>query len=253
MPIPVVDPLPPAPVRSDPNFASVAEVWVQHLADTYTPQLNAFATALVDAAADANYLALSTTSITIGSGVKLFSIPTGKRFAAGTDVKIVSASDPANLFMYGIVLNYDVGDGDLTVLITQLLGSGQTKSDWIIHLSGPPGADSGGAWTNPVITGTITEDVFAITDGASVAINPEDGSIQTWTLGANRTPTITMVAGQSVTLMIADGTAYTVNWSSIAPVWSGGSAPTLPTTGYAVIEVWKVGGVIYMAHVGNVA
>lgn len=253
MSIPTVGPMPPHPLRDDPNFADVAAVWVEYLATIFTPDLNAFGPALVDAAADANYFSVSTTAVTIGTGAKTFAVSTGKRYAAGTDVKIVSASDPANLYMYGIVLSYDVGDGTLIVGVTSLLGSGQTKNDWVISLSGPPGADGGGAWTNPVITGTITEDVYVITDGASVAINPEDGSIQTWTLGANRTPTITMVDGQSVTLMIADGSAYTVNWSSIAPVWSGGSAPTLPTAGYAVIEVWKVGGAIYMAHVGNVA
>jgi len=33
----------------------------------------------------------------------------------------------------------------------------------------------------------------------------------------------------------------------------GGSAPTLATTGFTVIELWKVGSTIYGALVGNVA
>lgn len=97
------------------------------------------------------------------------------------------------------------------------------------------------------------ETVYAITDGASVSINPANGTIQTWTLGSNRTPTASSFAsGQSVTLMIA-GTTNTVTWSSIGVVWVGGSAPTLPTTGYGIIELWKVNSTVYGASVGNVA
>lgn len=108
--------------------------------------------------------------------------------------------------------------------------------------------------TDPAIVGTITEDVFTITDGASVNIDPGNGSIQVWTLGANRTPTATnFAAGESVTLMIADGTAYSVTWTTIAVTWVGGSAPTLPTTGYGVIVLWKVGTIMYGKSVGNVA
>lgn len=96
--------------------------------------------------------------------------------------------------------------------------------------------------------------VFTITDGASVDINPANGGIQLWTLGANRTPTATSFAsGQSVTLMIDDGSAFAVTWTTIGVKWTGGSAPTLPTTGYGVIELWKVGTSVYGAYVGAVA
>lgn len=108
--------------------------------------------------------------------------------------------------------------------------------------------------TDPAITGTILEDVFTITDGASVDIDPGNGSVQVWTLGASRTPTATnFAAGESVTLMIADGTAYSVTWSTIGVVWTGGSAPTLPTSGYGVIVLWKVGSTVYGKSVGDVA
>jgi hypothetical protein len=100
----------------------------------------------------------------------------------------------------------------------------------------------------------MTSYVYAIVDGASVDIDPANGGIQTWTLGANRTPTATnFAAGQAVTLMIADGTAYAVTWTTIGVVWVGGTAPTLPTTGYGVIELWKVGSTVYGAYVGAVA
>jgi len=36
-------------------------------------------------------------------------------------------------------------------------------------------------------------------------------------------------------------------------IWKGGSAPTLATTGYSVIQFWKVSTQVYGAYVGDVA
>jgi hypothetical protein len=103
-------------------------------------------------------------------------------------------------------------------------------------------------------SGATYENVFTITDGASVDLDPANGTVQLWTLGANRTPTATnFAAGQSMTLMINDGTARTITWTTIGVVWVGGTAPTLATSGYTVIELWEVGTTIYGALVGSVA
>jgi hypothetical protein len=99
-----------------------------------------------------------------------------------------------------------------------------------------------------------TEEVFAISDGSTVNLDPNNGSIQTWTLGANRTPgQANWAAGQSITLLVDDGTARTITWSTLAVVWKtdGGTAPTLETTGFTVIVLWKVGTTIYGARVGD--
>jgi hypothetical protein len=53
--------------------------------------------------------------------------------------------------------------------------------------------------------------------------------------------------------MIGDGTAYTITWTTMNVVWVGGTAPTLATTGYTVVELWKVSTTIYGALVGSVA
>jgi hypothetical protein len=112
--------------------------------------------------------------------------------------------------------------------------------------------------TNKTLNGVIlndgyTEEVFAVT-GTTPALSPTDGSIQTWTLSANSTPTAgTWAAGQSMTLMIDDGTAFTVTWSSLSVTWktNGGVAPVLNTTGFTAIVLWKVGAIIYGARVGD--
>jgi hypothetical protein len=105
-----------------------------------------------------------------------------------------------------------------------------------------------------VLNDGYTEEVFAITDGAGFALDPNNGSIQTITLGANRTPTqANWAAGQSITLQVDDGSAYTLDWSTLAVVWltDGGTAPTLNLTGFTVIVLWKVGTTIYGARVGD--
>ena len=113
--------------------------------------------------------------------------------------------------------------------------------------------------TDPAIVGTILEDIFTITDGAAFEVDPGNGSIQLITLGASRTPKCTnMVAGESVTLMIDDGTAYTITWTDATwgtggVVWktNAGAAPTLNTSGYTVIVLWKVSTQVYGARVGD--
>lgn len=132
-----------------------------------------------------------------------------------------------------------VGSGDVTLTGTQTL-TNKTLTD-------------------PAIIGTILEDVFTITDGAAFEIDPGNGSVQLITLGANRTPKATnFAAGEAVTLMVDDGTAYTLTWSDATfggsgVVWKtgGGNAPTLNTTGYTVIVLWKVGTQVYGARVGD--
>jgi hypothetical protein len=114
----------------------------------------------------------------------------------------------------------------------------------------------GDALTDPAITGTILEDVYTISDGAAFEIDPGNGSVQLITLGANRTPKATNFAnGEAITMMILDGTAYTLTWTDATfggsgVVWVGGSAPTLDTTKYTVVELWKVAGQVYGANVG---
>lgn len=92
----------------------------------------------------------------------------------------------------------------------------------------------------------ITETQHNLT---GTVIDPANGSVQYKTLTGNTTFTESMEDGQAVLLMIDDGTAYTITWPTIT--WVGGAAPTLPTTGYAVIALWQTNGVLYGNHVGD--
>lgn len=99
--------------------------------------------------------------------------------------------------------------------------------------------------------GNLTETVFAITDAATVALDPANGPIQTWTLGGNRTATAAnFSAGESMTLGVTAG-SNTLTWPTMT--WVGGSAPTLSTSGTTYIVMWEVGQTLYGANVGDVA
>ncbi len=154
-----------------------------------------------------------------------------------------------------------------TAMCTCILVTGTTAASWEAGYTDFSTATGTGAVvlatsptiTDPAITGAITEDIFTITDGAAFEVDPGNGSIQLITLGASRTPKATnFLAGESLTLMVNDGTAYTITWTdatwgSGGVIWVGGTAPTLATTGYTVIEFWKVSTQVYGALVGSVA
>ena len=110
---------------------------------------------------------------------------------------------------------------------------------------------AGGTFTGEVIfQKEITETVFAITDASSVALDPINGMIQTWTLGANRTATDSLTTGQSMLLIVtASGSSYTMTWPTMT--WVGGSAPTLGGATPTAIELFKVGSTLYGATVGD--
>jgi len=107
----------------------------------------------------------------------------------------------------------------------------------------------------PIITGTVVEDVYAwtATTGAVTAeLEPANGSIQTVTLtGSITSLTDNIAAGEAITLIVDDGTAYTIAWPTTTWVNNAGAAPTLATDVVTVIALWKVGTTLYGALVGD--
>lgn len=107
--------------------------------------------------------------------------------------------------------------------------------------------------TMPAIEGAIREEQAQIT-GTTPAISPADGSIRYWTLTANSTPTKgAWNDGEGMTIHVADGPGAAVNWTPMTVTWVSGAPPALPTSGWAVIELWQVNGVLYGAYAGAVA
>ena len=161
------------------------------------------------------------------------------------------------------VLSEDYGTIGETVTITRDYGSvddeasGDFLNDVVEDTTPQLGGDLDAQNNNIDNVGVATaksykDTVYTITDGASVDIDPDNGGIQVWTLGANRSPTANNFdAGAKVMLMIDDGSSYSITWPSVN--WVGGVAPTLPTSGYGIVELWKVGSQLYGAFAGGVA
>ena len=161
------------------------------------------------------------------------------------------------------VLSEDYGTIGESVTVTRDYGSvdddanGDFLNDVVEDTTPQLGGDLDAQNNNIDNVGVATaksykDTVYTITDSASVDIDPDNGGIQVWTLGASRTPTANNFdTGAKVMLMVADGTNYGITWPSVN--WVGGVAPTLPTSGYGIVELWKVGTQLYGAFAGGVA
>lgn len=198
------------------------------------------------------------------NGLTLTAAATGFTVAGGTTSKTLTVSNTLTLAGTD-ASTLDIGAGGtlgsaaftastayepaITTLSVAKGGTGTTTSTG----SGSVVLSSGPTLVDPTITGTITEDIFTLTDGATVDIDPGNGSIQTLTLaGTARTLTYTNMAnGEAVTLMINDGTAGTITTWNATFVNNSANPPTLSTSAYTVVVVWKVASVVYAAVVGN--
>lgn len=181
----------------------------------------------------------NTTYYTIAGGSE-WEVGIGTYTASGTTLSrdtILSSSNS------GSAVNFSAGTKDVFVTYTAEKAVNTDTTQTLTNKT----------LTEPVITGTIVEDVYALTDGATVDIDPGNGSIQTLTLtSTGRTLTFTnMVNGEAVTLMINDGSSGTITTWNATFVNNLGAAPTLSTTDYTVVSIWKVGGTVYAALVGN--
>lgn len=104
--------------------------------------------------------------------------------------------------------------------------------------------------TNLINDGSITEEVYALGTSGSLALEPDNGTIQTCALTGNPTFTDALSSGQSIVLMLTNGASYTVTWPTITWVTSDGdSAPTL--TAADTLVFWKISSTLYGAYVGS--
>jgi hypothetical protein len=240
------------------DISPTAEIAVSKLADGIARQL-------LQTSADGNEVEWASDIVIPGTlGVTGAATFSGNTTTAGTAAFLNSATFASGVTVSGAAAFSGTttaptaasGDSSTSIATTAFVSaavSGVAKLDTVQTFTAVQ------TLTDPAIIGTILEDVFTISDGAAFEVDPGNGSIQLITLGANRTPKATnFAAGESITLMVNDGTAYTLTWSDATwgasgVAWTGGSAPTLATTGYTVLQFWKVSTQVYGAYVGDVA
>ena len=161
-------------------------------------------------------------------------ITAGTYKSVTVDVKglVTSGTNPTTVAGYGITdaqLTLVSGTNIKTVNSSSILGSGNLALLTSI---------------NPVITGSITEQVYNLT---GTAINPANGTIQYKTVSANTTFTETLTSGQSVLLRLIGASNYTITFPTIT--WVGAVAPTL--TANCAIVLWKEQSTLYGSFVGT--
>lgn len=179
--------------------------------------------------------------------------------SSGTGVNGDFYLDLTNTVLYGPKAS-GAWPGSGTSLKGSVAGSTGSTDNAILRADGTGGATAQASAvtisdSGVIAGGTIQDGVFAITDGSSVDLNPANGAIQTWTLGANRTPTATSFAsGQSIILVLTAG-ANSVTWTTVAVTWTkqggGGTAPTLSSSGKTIVILYKIGSTVYGSYLGD--
>lgn len=198
----------------------------------------------------------STTSLTIGTGAKVFTTQINKGYAAGQFFSAISAANSAN-YMHGTVTSY-VGT-TLTVNVTDIGGSG-TLSDWNLSVSGSQGSigpagpgsvgvvpigglianknvgtsftDAGAVWLRTGVIATSatypSAPTTTINDGATW-LTKTGVSISSPAYAANGTGTVLAVSKNTNGTGYAISTDYGATWASATfpasisgiPVWCG--------------------------------
>lgn len=113
-----------------------------------------------------------------------------------------------------------------------------------------PNITSVGTLTSLSVSGSYTAGVFALGTSGSIALDPTNGTIQTCALTGNPVFTDSLTAGQSIVLMLTNGSSYTITWPTTTWVTSSGNvAPTL--TAASALVFWKISTTLYGAYVGS--
>lgn len=146
------------------NAADISEANALASANAAALSESNAATSEANAASSATSLtATSTTSNTIGTGSKVFTVQTGKQFVSGQYVQAISGSN----WMFGTVTSY-VTD-QLTINVTDTNGSG-TFASWAIAVSGikgiqgPAGISSIGYYARTSNTQLVSADSAYLID-----------------------------------------------------------------------------------------
>lgn len=169
---------------------------------------------------------------------------------------VVNSSGEQITLTQGSGGNVDLADGGAAIIYADGAGAGAEVVDLtsLFSVAGSTVTLAGTqTLTNKTVTGltldgALTEEVHVLT-GTSVALDPANGTIQTHSLTGNTTYTDSLASGQSITLMIDDGSGYSVTWPTTTHLTTGGAAPTLATSGYNVVVLFKVASVLYLAVV----
>jgi hypothetical protein len=112
---------------------------------------------------------------------------------------------------------------------------------------------TGGTMTGNLTLDAYTEKVATLATSGSIALNPSTGTTLSCAAAGTVTFTDSLSSGQSISLLLTNGSSYTINWPA-GTTWvtaAGNTAPTLSASNTLVF--WKISSTLYGALVGKSA
>lgn len=111
---------------------------------------------------------------------------------------------------------------------------------------------TGGTMTGNLILDAYTEKVATLATSGTIALNPATGTTLSCAAAGTVTFTDSLSSGQSISLLLTNGSSYTINWPTTTWVTAAGNtAPTLSASNTLVF--WKISSTLYGALVGKSA
>ena len=111
---------------------------------------------------------------------------------------------------------------------------------------------TGGTMTGNLTLDAYTEKVATLATSGSIALNPSTGTTLSCAAAGTVTFTDSLSSGQSISLLLTNGSSYTINWPTTTWVTAAGNtAPTLSASNTLVF--WKISTTLYGALVGKSA
>ena len=255
------------------SLLGLAQPQTGDLSGTWGDVVNDNITAYLDAAiAGAQIISGSQTAVTLSktTGANLSQVIAGTTGSSqyqiirctGTPASLLTITAPATDKTY-IIINATaqsvkiVGAGPTTG-VTIATGSqaivAWNGSDFVNLTPAVSGflALSGGTMTGNLTLAAYTETVYTLGTSGSLALNPANGTTQSCAAAGTVTFTDSLSSGQSISLLLTNGSTYTINWPTITWVTSAGNtAPTLSASNTLVF--WKISTTLYGALVGKSA
>jgi hypothetical protein len=112
---------------------------------------------------------------------------------------------------------------------------------------------AGGTMTGNLTLDAYTEKVATLATSGTIALNPSTGTTLSCAAAGTVTFTDSLSSGQSISLLLTNGSSYTINWPTTT-TWvtaAGNTAPTLSASNTLVF--WKISSTLYGALVGKSA
>ena len=246
--------LPTPPSREDPaNFSTRADEFLGAL-PTFQSEANIVAGEVNTNASNASTAAsTATTQAGLATTAKT-NAETAAALASDWAIKLstpvaggeYSAKYWAQVAQGAVAILPEGTINDSTISLTSVWSSTKVNTELGLKLNATSGVAS--ALT---LNDGYTEEVFVLT-GTTPALSASNGSIQTWTLSGNSTPTDGLASGQSLILGITAG-SNTVTWPSVtwSKVGGSGTAPTFTSTGVNWIVLWKINSTLRGAFLGT--